>query len=177
MDFFFSSVWLFAPDIKAVFRRIRLRKKYFIGCGKTNSSSDYALMNKDCILSQMKVKSVQQSETIKTQGAAVHKIQTLFESKSWICGNHVGCRLTWLLEAFPPVNRWVLGYSRPPSLLDLQGSLRLSPSISSQPGSPICSCGRCPPLCHLCAPRFSFVPGSGMYSIRHAYYQQSQSLF
>lgn len=40
----------------------------------------------------------------------------------------------------------------PPAQVDLQGSHWLSHPISSQPGWPICSCGRCPLLCHLCAP-------------------------
>lgn len=56
-------------------------------------------------------------------------------------------------EVLPPVHRCFHSYSLTPAQVDLQGSLWLSHLISSQPGWPICSCGWCPPLCHLCVPR------------------------
>lgn len=59
-------------------------------------------------------------------------------------------------EDFPPAHIWLHSYSSTLVQVDLQGSHWLSPPISSQPGWPIWSCSRCPPLCHLCAPHPPF---------------------
>lgn len=51
----------------------------------------------------------------------------------------------------------------------LHGSRWLSPPISSQ-----CSCGRCPLLCHVRAPRTTVQPG---HAIRDAHAQHRKQLF
>lgn len=87
------------------------------------------------------------------------------------------CGISWL-RGLPPAHRCLRSHSLTPAQVDLQGSHWLSPPISSQPGWPICSCGRCPPLCHLCAPQPYSEPGhSSVFHTGHTHPAEEAAIF
>ena len=87
------------------------------------------------------------------------------------------CGISWL-RGLPPAHRCLHSYSLTPAQVDLQGSHWLSPPISSQPGWPICSCGRCPSLCHLCAPQPYSEPGhSSVFHTGHTLPAEEAAIF
>lgn len=87
------------------------------------------------------------------------------------------CGISWL-RGLPPAHRCIRSHSLTPAQVDLQGSHWLSPPISSQPGWPICSCGRCPPLCHLCAPQPYSEPGhSSVFHTGHTHPAEEAAIF